>query len=117
MLDGSESSIRELSLSLIVEMLKNQVFCRLSNLFWSISLLAIDERGYPFLFTISFYFIYFLLFQRDAMEDSVEVVIEKLLNVTKDVSPKVNSHLDEVIMLKIFFPFFLMWCYICPGFK
>lgn len=31
------------------------------------------------------------------MEDSVEVVIEKLLNVTKDVSPKVNSHLDELL--------------------
>lgn len=45
------------------------------------------------------------------MEDSVEVVIEKLLNATKDVAPKVNSHLDEVIMLKISLPSFLM-CYI-----
>ncbi|XAR61010.1 hypothetical protein NMG60_11034581 [Bertholletia excelsa] len=45
-LDDSESAIRELALSLINEMLKNQ---------------------------------------KDAMEDSVEIVIEKLLHVTKDI--------------------------------
>ncbi|TYI74106.1 hypothetical protein E1A91_D07G177100v1 [Gossypium mustelinum] len=49
-LDDSDSSIRELALPLIVEMLKNQ---------------------------------------KDAMEDSVEIVIEKLLHVTKDIVPKV----------------------------
>ncbi|KAL6968088.1 hypothetical protein U1Q18_033891 [Sarracenia purpurea var. burkii] len=50
-LDDSESSIHELSLSLIIEMLKNQ---------------------------------------KDSMEDSVEIVIEKLLHVTKDSIPKVT---------------------------
>ncbi|XLU27844.1 hypothetical protein S245_063910, partial [Arachis hypogaea] len=48
-LDDSDSSIRELALSMLVEMLKNQ---------------------------------------KDAMESSVEIVIEKLLNVTKDRVPK-----------------------------
>ncbi|KAG5586906.1 hypothetical protein H5410_047340 [Solanum commersonii] len=57
-LDDSVSSIRELALSLIVEMLKNQ---------------------------------------RDAMEDSVEVVIEKLLNITKDVSPKVSNEAEHCL--------------------
>ncbi|CAJ2632812.1 unnamed protein product [Trifolium pratense] len=49
-LDDLDSSVRELALSLIVEMLKNQ---------------------------------------KDALENSVEIVIEKLLHVTKDVVPKV----------------------------
>lgn len=40
------------------------------------------------------------------MEDSVEVVTEKLLNVTKDVAPKVNPHFDKVIVLEISFPLF-----------
>ncbi|MCD7470841.1 hypothetical protein HAX54_011004 [Datura stramonium] len=57
-LDDSESSIRELALSLIVEMLRNQ---------------------------------------RDAMEDTIEVVIEKLLNVTKDVSPKVSNEAEHCL--------------------
>ncbi|KAM3217041.1 CLIP-associated protein [Capsicum annuum] len=57
-LDDSESSIRELALSVIVEMLKNQ---------------------------------------RDAMEDSVEVVTEKLLNVTKDVAPKVSNEAEHCL--------------------
>lgn len=30
-------------------------------------------------------------FQKDAMENSVEIVIEKLLNVTKDTVPKVTD--------------------------
>ncbi|CAN4093278.1 unnamed protein product [Withania somnifera] len=67
-LDDSESSIRELAVSLIVEMLENQ---------------------------------------RDAMEDSIEVVIEKLLNVTKDVSPKVLNGADHclTIVLSQYDPF------------
>lgn len=40
------------------------------------------------------------MFQKDAMEDSVEIVIEKLLHVTKDVVPKVIS--------SFYFFFFLM---------
>ncbi|TQD72271.1 hypothetical protein C1H46_042175 [Malus baccata] len=59
-LDDFESSIRELSLSLIVEMLKNQ---------------------------------------KDAMEDSVEVVIEKLLHVTKDVVPKVSNESEHCLSI------------------
>ncbi|GFZ20169.1 CLIP-associated protein [Actinidia rufa] len=54
-LDDSESSICELALSLIAEMLKNQ---------------------------------------KDAMEDSVEIVIEKLLHVTKDIIPKVVNEAE-----------------------
>ncbi|XP_060180521.1 CLIP-associated protein-like [Lycium barbarum] len=67
-LDDSESSIRELALSLIVEMLKNQ---------------------------------------RDAMEDSVEVVVEKLFNVTKDVAPKVSNEAEHclTIVLSQYDPF------------
>ncbi|XP_017604079.1 CLIP-associated protein-like [Gossypium arboreum] len=57
-LDDSDSSIRELALSLIVEMLKNQ---------------------------------------KDAMEDSVEIVIEKLLHVTKDVVPKVSNEAENCL--------------------
>ncbi|KAJ8534609.1 hypothetical protein K7X08_016337 [Anisodus acutangulus] len=59
-LDDSESSIRELALSLINEMLKNQ---------------------------------------RDSMEDSVEIVIEKLLNVTKDVAPKVSNEAEHCLTM------------------
>ncbi|XP_047175414.1 CLIP-associated protein-like [Vigna umbellata] len=57
-LDDSDSSIRELALSLIVEMLKNQ---------------------------------------KDAMETSVEIVVEKLLNVTKDNVPKVSSEAEHCL--------------------
>ncbi|KAE8685057.1 CLIP-associated protein [Hibiscus syriacus] len=57
-LDDSDSAIRELALSLIVEMLKNQ---------------------------------------KDAMEDSVEIVIEKLLHVTKDIVPKVSNEAEHCL--------------------
>ncbi|XP_057483646.1 CLIP-associated protein isoform X2 [Actinidia eriantha] len=59
-LDDSESSIRELALSLIAEMLKNQ---------------------------------------KDAMEDSVEIVIEKLLHVTKDITPKVANEAERCLAI------------------
>jgi CLIP-associating protein 1/2 len=59
-LDDSDSSIRELALSLILEMLKNQ---------------------------------------KDAMENSVEVVIEKLLNVTKDIVPKVSNEAEHCLTI------------------
>ncbi|KAK4281371.1 hypothetical protein QN277_012874 [Acacia crassicarpa] len=67
-LDDSDSSIRELTLSLIVEMLKNQ---------------------------------------KDAMEDSVEIVIEKLLHVSKDNDPKVSNTADHclTIVLSQYDPF------------
>ncbi|XP_048138801.1 CLIP-associated protein-like isoform X1 [Rhodamnia argentea] len=51
-LDDHDPAIRELALSLIMELLKNQ---------------------------------------KDMMEDSVEIVIEKLLHVTKDIVPKVSN--------------------------
>ncbi|XP_024030060.1 CLIP-associated protein isoform X1 [Morus notabilis] len=57
-LDDSDSLIRELSLSLIIEMLKNQ---------------------------------------KDAMEDSVEIVIEKLLHVTKDIVSKVSNEAEHCL--------------------
>ncbi|KAI7752881.1 hypothetical protein M8C21_011597, partial [Ambrosia artemisiifolia] len=57
-LDDPDSSIRELALSLIAEMLKNQ---------------------------------------RDAMEDSIEIVIEKLLNLTKDTIPKVSNEAEHCL--------------------
>ncbi|KAG2716861.1 hypothetical protein I3760_03G147400 [Carya illinoinensis] len=56
--DDSDSLIRELALSLIIEMLKNQ---------------------------------------KDAMEDSVEIVIEKLLHVTKDTVPKVSNEAEHCL--------------------
>lgn len=59
-LDDSESSIRELALSLVVEMLKNQ---------------------------------------KDAIEDSIEIVIEKLLHVTKDVVPKVSNEAEHCLSI------------------
>ncbi|KAF4378140.1 hypothetical protein G4B88_022963 [Cannabis sativa] len=59
-LDDSDSTIRELSLSLIVEMLKNQ---------------------------------------KDAMEDSVEIVIEKLLHVTKDTVSKVSNEAEHCLTI------------------
>ncbi|KAD3068527.1 hypothetical protein E3N88_36407 [Mikania micrantha] len=57
-LDDADSSIKELALSLIAEMLKNQ---------------------------------------RDAMEDSIEIVIEKLLNLTKDTVPKVSNEAEHCL--------------------
>ncbi|XWS36529.1 hypothetical protein CRYUN_Cryun20dG0092600 [Craigia yunnanensis] len=57
-LDDSDSSIRELALSLIVEMLKNQ---------------------------------------KEDMEDSVEIAIEKLLHVTKDIVPKVSNEAEHCL--------------------
>ncbi|XP_057742358.1 CLIP-associated protein-like [Arachis stenosperma] len=59
-LDDSDSSIRELALSMLVEMLKNQ---------------------------------------KDAMESSVEIVIEKLLNVTKDRVPKVSNEAEHCLTI------------------
>ncbi|KAG1362495.1 CLIP-associated protein [Cocos nucifera] len=59
-LDDSDSSTRELSLSLIAEMLKNQ---------------------------------------KEAMEDSVEIVVEKLLHVTKDVVAKVSSEAHQCLSI------------------
>ncbi|XP_058749347.1 CLIP-associated protein-like isoform X2 [Vicia villosa] len=67
-LDDSDSSVRELALSLIVEMLKNQ---------------------------------------KDALENSVEIVIEKLLYVTKDIVPKVSNEAEHclTIVLSQYDPF------------
>ncbi|KAK7378548.1 hypothetical protein VNO80_03991 [Phaseolus coccineus] len=67
-LDDSDSSVKELALSLIVEMLKNQ---------------------------------------KGAMENSVEIVIEKLLNVTKDIIPKVSNEAEHclTIVLSQYDPF------------
>ncbi|KAG8640296.1 hypothetical protein MANES_13G042800v8 [Manihot esculenta] len=67
-LDDTESSIRELALSLIVEMLKNQ---------------------------------------KSAMEDSVEIVIEKLLHFMKDAVPKVSNEAEHClsILLSQYDPF------------
>ncbi|RVW53566.1 CLIP-associated protein [Vitis vinifera] len=67
-LDDSDSSIRELALSLIVEMLKNQ---------------------------------------KGSMEDSVEIVIEKLLHVAKDIVPKVSNEAEHclTIVLSQYDPF------------
>ncbi|KAL3850037.1 hypothetical protein ACJIZ3_011919 [Penstemon smallii] len=67
-LEDSESSIRELAVSLIVEMLKNQ---------------------------------------KESMEDSVEIVIEKLLHVTKDSAPKVSNESEHclTIVLSQYDPF------------
>ncbi|KAK4747190.1 hypothetical protein SAY87_026227 [Trapa incisa] len=59
-LDYSDDSIRELALSLIVEMLKNQ---------------------------------------KGMMEDSVEIIIEKLLHVTKDVVPKICSEAEHCLSI------------------
>ncbi|XP_054805002.1 CLIP-associated protein isoform X2 [Prosopis cineraria] len=67
-LDDSDSSIRDHTLSLIDEMLRNQ---------------------------------------KDAMEDSVEIVIEKLLHVTKDIDPKVSNTAEHclTIVLSQYDPF------------
>nr|GLL33242.1 CLIP-associated protein-like [Ipomoea trifida] len=67
-LSDSEPSIRELALSMIVEMLKNQ---------------------------------------KDAMEESIEIVIEKLLHVTKDAVPKVANEAEHclTIVLSQYDPF------------
>ncbi|XP_072956983.1 CLIP-associated protein [Typha angustifolia] len=59
-LDDSDSSTRELALSLIVEMLINQ---------------------------------------KDAMEESIEIVIEKLLHVTRDVVPKVSNEAHQCLSI------------------
>ncbi|KAI3888789.1 hypothetical protein MKW92_013155 [Papaver armeniacum] len=59
-LDDSDSSIRELALSVIVEMLNNQ---------------------------------------KESMDDSVEIVIEKLLHVTKDTIAKVSSEAEQCLTL------------------
>ncbi|KAF8392084.1 hypothetical protein HHK36_022425 [Tetracentron sinense] len=67
-LDDSDSSIRELALSLIVEMLRNQ---------------------------------------KDTMEDSVEIVIEKLLHGMKDMIAKVSTEAERclTIVLSQYDPF------------
>ncbi|KGN44556.1 CLIP-associated protein isoform X1 [Cucumis sativus] len=67
-LDNSDFSVRELALSLITEMIKNQ---------------------------------------RDSMEDSVEIVIEKLLHVTNDIIPKVSNDAEHclTIVLSQYDPF------------
>ncbi|KAI3678744.1 hypothetical protein L6452_38047 [Arctium lappa] len=67
-LDNSDSSVQELALSLIVEMLKNQ---------------------------------------KDEMEDSVEIVIEKLLHVTNVTNPKVANEAEHclTIVLSQYDPF------------
>ncbi|CAL5026552.1 unnamed protein product [Urochloa decumbens] len=57
-LDDSDSSTRELALSLIAEMLNNQ---------------------------------------KDAIEDSVEIVLEKLLHVTKDVVAKISNEANQCL--------------------
>lgn len=59
-LDDPDTSTRELALSLIVEMLKNQ---------------------------------------KSSMEDSIEIVIEKLLHVTKDVVPKIANEAEHCLTI------------------
>lgn len=48
-----------------------------------------------------------VLFQKNAMEDSVEIIIEKLLHVTKDDVAKVTSAWPKIIcVLKLFISLF-----------
>ncbi|MBA0704513.1 hypothetical protein Golax_016767 [Gossypium laxum] len=94
-LDDSDSSIRELALSWIVEMLKNQVcsyfhyISTLRHYGFSVSLMWKCALVSSF-FDLSY-------FQKDAMEDSVEIVIEKLLHVTKDIVPKVSNEAENCL--------------------
>lgn len=98
-LDDSDSSIRELALSLIVEMLKNQVLTPLVPFFSSVFPLAhfctCNCTIFPFVGRLCYakrlFYLCVCCFQKDAMENSVEIVIEKLLNVTKDIVPKVTD--------------------------
>ena len=56
-------------------------------------------------------------FQKDAMEDSVEIVIEKLLHVTKDIVPKV-IYFPQTCPLRIFLLLFHISIRLsCLGFK
>lgn len=107
-LDDSDSSIRELALSLIVEMLKNQVCCiatcgpfmlctsSLATKYYSPNCFLhhhsyfLSVRPNTLCFSLCFFFSC-LYFQKGSMEDSVEIVIEKLLHVAKDTVPKVTS--------------------------
>lgn len=41
-------------------------------------------------------------FQKDAMENSVEIVIEKLLNVTKDIVPKVMNGSNPLLVCVLY---------------
>lgn len=79
-LDDPDSSIRELALSLIAEMLKNQVCSLMFTLCGYLKLLCL----------ILMFHVLFL--QRDTMEDSIEIVIEKLLHLTKDTISKVSLY-------------------------
>lgn len=48
-----------------------------------------------------------VLFQKNAMEDSVEIIIEKLLHVTKDDVAKVTSAWPKILsILKLFISLF-----------
>lgn len=88
-LDDSDSSTRELALSLIAEMLNNQVWV---FSFFEHKYLVVDRLS---LFTLQIYFS-----QKDSIEDSMEIVLEKLLHVTKDAVAKV-------------LPFFILPIVIC----
>ncbi|KAM0860755.1 hypothetical protein ACQ4PT_046340 [Festuca glaucescens] len=57
-LDASDSSVRELSLSLVAEMLDNQ---------------------------------------KDPMEESIEIVLEKLVQMTKDIMAKISSEANQCL--------------------
>lgn len=99
-LDDSESLTRELALSLILEMLKNQV-CWLSFQWSLVEFRPLDHPPFSKLRGAVVFYTYLtfslsiinVLFQINAMEDSVEIIIEKLLHVTKDDVAKVNFRL------------------------
>lgn len=60
----------------------------------------------PNVTSLNFYYL-----QKNAMEDSIEIVIEKLLHVSKDVVPKVIFSLTECYLyLKNFVIVFLCMC-------
>lgn len=46
--------------------------------------------------------IYFYSLQKDYMEDSIEIIIEKLLHVTKDGASKVNICIAIIHVIYLF---------------
>ncbi|VVA99804.1 unnamed protein product [Arabis nemorensis] len=98
--DGSPSSSKKSGLQQLIEASvanEESVWTKYFNQILTVVLEVLDDEDFSIRELALLLISEMLKSQKDTMEDSVEIVIEKLLHVSKDSVPKVSSEADQCL--------------------
>ncbi|XP_010467930.1 PREDICTED: CLIP-associated protein [Camelina sativa] len=98
--DGSPSSSKKSGLQQLIEASvanEESVWTKYFNQILTVVLEVLDDEDFSIRELALSLISEMLKSQKDAMEDSVEIVIEKLLHVSKDTVPKVSSEAEQCL--------------------